>query len=1118
MQRIHFLRQALLCLIVGVHTLTVNAKSSANFDDNVKNPLIYYNQQRLDYAKSRVDKNDKYFKDAYNKLIREADNELRRRVDPVTNGKTPPSGNKNDYYSIAAYAWPNPNTRNGMPWKLKDGQYNRAASGSDYDKSRLNNMLDALDKLSLAFHYTKNDKYVGKMKEHLDTWFINSKTRVNPHLKYSQGVPGEADGKWYGIIDWAGAHKIVTAMQILENHGKVNSSFSRSVRSWLDDYADWLLKHPFGVKSKNAGNNHSNWYNYQLVGILRYLNRNNEARALVTEVTKKKINTQLASDGSQPAELGRTKSLHYSSMNLKAFCFVAELGMPLGVDLWNYKTKDGKSLKKAAEFLVPYVEKRKNWKWKEIKGVNNIIEGDTKPALSIIESLFNVKLVNSKFKIHETLDYIEKLKYPPYLNGQVPITQPIVVKDPIAIPGTVQAEKYSDSKDGRTETTSDVGGGLNVGWIDEGDWLEYTLNVKSKGTYTVQYRVASQSNTVKFSVKVNNNKANTVETTASGGWQTWKTVSKKINLDKGVQKFRIQALNGGWNFNWIKFDQIAEPNKAPIISFKNNKQNIIVNNGYDLSLEVLASDTDGDIANVELFINNKLVRRESNAPYEWGHTGSPNPKELEGLKAGTYTIKAIATDDDGAKATASFVLKVDSPNRAPVISFKNNKQNVTLNDGYDLSLEVLASDTDGKITNVDLFINNRLVRKEFNAPYEWGHAGSPNPKELEGLKAGTYNIRAVATDNEGANAATNFTLIVKPAINSNKAPKVAFIKGNTNDNVIEGYSLNVEVDATDPDGTIEKVALYLDNKLIREEFNAPYEWGHEGSPNSDELNGLTEGSYTIKAIAIDNEGLESVTSFELNVKNNKPTSQVLLPIHDAFIQGSTKYNNIELRTEQGRRTSYLMFDLSAMGGVVTNSELRLTVGNDVGNGQIKIYLGSHNTWTENNLSNANKPKKGELLATKNTSYRQGATYIWNLKSLPVGKKVSLIVEHGSGNDVSFWSKEGAKKPELSVTTRNVGKTNFVADIFPQNEDEIGKVYPIPAQDAVFVRDLPKPISKVEVYSLNGAMVISQNFSNTPKSIFNSTNEININSLNSGRFIMKIYFNDQTVIQKHVVKR
>ena len=65
--------------------------------------------------------------------------------------------------------------------------------------------------------------------------------------------------------------------------------------------------------------------------------------------------------------VARTKSLSYSRMNLSAFQRLARLGEKVGVDLWNYETPDGRSIKKAQDFLAPYLRREKEWEYPQLK-------------------------------------------------------------------------------------------------------------------------------------------------------------------------------------------------------------------------------------------------------------------------------------------------------------------------------------------------------------------------------------------------------------------------------------------------------------------------------------------------------------------------------------------------------------------------------------------------------------------------------------------------------------------------------------------------------------------------------------------------------------------------------
>ncbi|MBQ4819516.1 Ig-like domain-containing protein [Aquimarina sp. MMG016] len=447
-------------------------------------------------------------------------------------------------------------------------------------------------------------------------------------------------------------------------------------------------------------------------------------------------------------------------------------------------------------------------------------------------------------------------------------------------------------------------------------------------------------------------------------------------------------------------------------------------------------------------------------------------------------------------------------NSRPSVSFKTPSGNATVQEGYtSFDIEVNASDVDGSISNVKLFVNGNLIRQENIAPYTWGNGSNAN--ELLGLSIGNHSIRAVATDNDGATAEATITLKVEGEV-STMNPVVSFVKPSGDLNVQEGYDMEVEVNATDQDGTINNVRLYINNNLVRQENVFPYTWGHATSPNPEEVNGLSPGTYTIKAVATDNEGNTGEDSYRLIVQNNQPVTTVLTPIHDAYLQGNTRFNNADLRVESGKRISYLMFDLNSIAGTVSSAELRLTVGSDPGNGQINIYLGNGIDWTENNLSNSNKSGRGALLASKNTSFNTNGTYVWDFNDFTAGDKVSLIVEHTSGNDVSFWSKEGNKKPQLVVTTNGSRRVEVLSS---KETDKIKiSMHPNPSKDVVFLRDFPSSTYQVNVYDFQGKEISTKKINKDQSQI-----RLDVQDLESGLYFVKVFSSNKKALKTRFLK-
>ena len=122
-------------------------------------------------------------------------------------------------------------------------------------------------------------------------------------------------------------------------------------------------------------------------------------------------------------------------------------------------------------------------------------------------------------------------------------------------PITIQAENFSNMFGVMTESTSDVGGGTNVGYIHTGDWMSYSdVVLPSTGAYKVEYRVASLSGSGSLQLE----KAGGIPVyggisiPATGGWQNWVTVSHTVNLNAGPNGFGIKATTGGWNLNWFR--------------------------------------------------------------------------------------------------------------------------------------------------------------------------------------------------------------------------------------------------------------------------------------------------------------------------------------------------------------------------------------------------------------------------------------------------------------------------------------------------------------------------------------------------------------------------------------
>lgn len=120
---------------------------------------------------------------------------------------------------------------------------------------------------------------------------------------------------------------------------------------------------------------------------------------------------------------------------------------------------------------------------------------------------------------------------------------------------TIQAENYAAMSGVQLEATTDGGGGQNVGWIDANDWMAYnSITFPTSGTYTVEYRVASQSGGGRLSLDLNGGAIvlGELAVPSTGGWQNWTTISHTVNVNAGTYNLGVFAKAGGWNINWIR--------------------------------------------------------------------------------------------------------------------------------------------------------------------------------------------------------------------------------------------------------------------------------------------------------------------------------------------------------------------------------------------------------------------------------------------------------------------------------------------------------------------------------------------------------------------------------------
>jgi hypothetical protein len=355
-------------------------EKKSNHNASIKSDAMFFDMptigildlELLKKIKARVQKKDEELIPALNRLKSEA--ELVKEEGPFSvtqKTKVPPSGDKHDYMTQGRYWWPDPSKNDGRPYLRKDGEVNPEAELDAFDFAARGKMCEKTSTLLLAWYFTDDPSFADAANNQLRTWFLNEETKMNPHLKYAQGVPGKNEGRYFGIIDTVIFINVAAVLPLLDSYDKWSEKDRAGMNDWFNRYLDWLLQSEFGQQEGEAANNHGTWYDAQIASFAHLLGRKEDIEKVV-QSGKQRIDLQVEEDGRQPHELGRTKSFTYSIFNLTAFFTLARIAETLGMDLWNYTSPKKGSILAALKYLAPYLDPKTEWTMKQIHPLTGV--------------------------------------------------------------------------------------------------------------------------------------------------------------------------------------------------------------------------------------------------------------------------------------------------------------------------------------------------------------------------------------------------------------------------------------------------------------------------------------------------------------------------------------------------------------------------------------------------------------------------------------------------------------------------------------------------------------------------------------------------------------------------
>jgi len=231
------------------------------------------------------------------------------------------------------------------------------------------------------------------------------------------------------------------------------------------------------------------------------------------------------------------------------------------------------------------------------------------------------------------------------------------------IPSKIEAEDY-DAMDGiQLEVTGDKGGGLDVGWINDENWLDYNANASSGGKYVVTFRIATPKKDAKLQIlQPDGTVLANVDIPFTGGYQSWSTVSTTISLPEGQQTLRIiSKAFSDWNVNWIDFEKDSELIAQNTEDVSQAQRDEALNNASSFEISpnpvkdrftLLINSTNTGTVKIQIADFQGMIRREFRQVKNLKNEQSLN-LSLYGLPPGMYTVHLQL----GNWSDSKFILK-----------------------------------------------------------------------------------------------------------------------------------------------------------------------------------------------------------------------------------------------------------------------------------------------------------------------------------------------------------------------------------------------------------------------------------------------------------------------------
>jgi len=380
----------------------LNLNYNLEGNDNILLPSLFlFDIDNLTDVKKRINSNDSNLKNPCNYLIEEAENLLEVQSFSVTQKiLLPPSNDKHDYYSILPYSWKNENGE----YINKDGYVNPDILYYK-DNYSLGTTATRSFKLALVYFFTDDEKYASKSADLLRKWFLDEKTKMNPNFNWALSTPNGQEGQG-GSIEGMFLPLVIEADGLLTKSVSWTDVDHKNLVLWFNELLNWFLTSKIQLEDAESLNNHGTWNDILIADFSLFVGKKDLAKKILNEALIKRIEKQIEPEGKQTYEISRSKSLWYSVFNLRALFHLAELARHVNIDMFNYTSNDGRSLKKALDYLMPFIQGKKKWPYQQMSEEIWFVESQQEVNELLLEILQAAAIIYDDFSYADSLKFL----------------------------------------------------------------------------------------------------------------------------------------------------------------------------------------------------------------------------------------------------------------------------------------------------------------------------------------------------------------------------------------------------------------------------------------------------------------------------------------------------------------------------------------------------------------------------------------------------------------------------------------------------------------------------------------------------------------------------------------